>query len=238
MNRFLKYRFKDFDFMKEISDLSNYIRCTFKLDNLLSFLPNIFFGNFTSIISFLNYQNENTNKELIFVYIHNIQKFILIPLFMVTYLYDDFLMYDLNLNIINNKLSDKYRNIVKEDELENNIFVKIITNNYTQVEFNKLKSYLDIDILNPQIKIDQDIVSYYLSVFILYMILYNNFKENNIIDKIINSEKFNISFNKILDTLDFTKIDDIIRNIQPMSFHKKYLKYKAKYLNLKNKLSN
>ena len=156
---------------------------------------------------------------------------------MVTYLYDDFLMYDLNLNIINNKLSDKYRNRVKEDELENNIFVKIITNNYTQVEFHILKLNLDIDILNPQAKIDQNIVSYYLSVFILYIILCNNHKENNIINTLINSEKFKKSFNKILDTLDFTKIDDIIRKIQPISFHKKYLKYKTKYLKLKNKLS-
>jgi len=240
INNFIKYKFKNFDFMKEIDDLSNYNKYTFKIDDLLSFLPNIFFGNFTSTISFLNYQYSSTNMKLIFVYIFKIQKFILIPIYMVTYLYDNFLMYDLNLNIINNKLSDKYRNIVKEDELENNIFVKIITNNYTQVELNTLKEYLEIDILNPQAKIDQNIISYYLSVFILYMILYNNFKENDIIERIFNSHKFKSSLEKILQTLDYTKIDDVIRKIVPIqkltSFNKKYLKYKIKYLNLKKML--
>ena len=38
-----RYKFKDFNFMKTISELSNYNKYTFKLDDLLSFLPNIFF---------------------------------------------------------------------------------------------------------------------------------------------------------------------------------------------------
>ena len=227
LKKFDKYKFKNFDFMKEIKTQVNYDKYTFKLDSLLSFLPNIFYINKYSPIYCMNFNSYYLNIDLIFVYIDDIQKFILIPKCMVLYLYDDFLMYDLNINIINFKKIN-LRNINKEKELEDNIFVKIITNNFTQDDFKLLMDNLNI------VKTLEN--SYCLSALIFFYRVMNKESWN---DYFYNPLWLYLKDNlaKNIDTLDLNKHNDLIRNVINIeAFRKKYLKYKAKYLNLKKNL--
>ena len=138
---FKKYIFKDFDFIKNIKTDEDFNQVTIQVDNIISFLPNIFYDNYTDFTSnlyapnektWISFHSRNINKDLIFVYIHTVEKFVLIPIFMVVYLYNDFLMLDINLNVINTL--QRYFNPIKIKELEENKYVKIITNRYTNEE--------------------------------------------------------------------------------------------------------
>ena len=231
-NRFEKYKFKNFDFMKTIDALSNYNKYTFKLNDLLSFLPNIFISNYSSVI-FCTYAEKSDeiiqNKDFIFIYLDKIEKFILAPKYMVSYLYNDFLMYDLNINIINQSLSTTITtNRQKEIELEDSIFTKIITYNYTPDDFKTLEDNLKI------IPFNEITISYYLSAFILYYrFAVNNLNDNQIGSLLIYFDKY---LNDIISTLDFNNHNELIRKVQIIDFHKKYLKYKTKYLEIKELL--
>jgi TPR repeat protein len=151
---FNKYKFKNFDFIKNIKNIEDYKKYTIQLDDILSYLPNIFINNYDSII-YTFYQKYENESDLIFIYIHTVKKFILIPKYMIIYLYDDFVMYDLNLKIINEQKIVLCNND-QEQILENNIFVKILSNVYTSEEFDDFSS--NIKIKN----------NYYLYLLILY----------------------------------------------------------------------
>jgi len=230
-NRFEKYKFKNFDFMKTIDVLENYNKYTFKLNDLLSFLPNIFIINYSSVL-FCTYIEKPdkiiSNKDFIFIYLNKIEKFILAPKYIVSYLYNDFLMYDLNINIINQNLLKTITNKQKVKELEDSIFTKLITYNYTPDDFKTLEDNLKIEPFN------ENTISYYLSAFILYYrFAVNNLNDNQIGSLLIYFDKY---LDKIFNTLKFDNHNELIRKIQTIDFHKKYLKYKTKYLNLKNNL--
>jgi hypothetical protein len=215
--------------MKELKTQVNFDKYSFKLDSLLSFLPNIFYTNYSSPSYCMNFNSYHLNLDLIFVYINDIEKFILIPKYMVFYLYDDFLMYDLNINIINLK-KIALRNILKEKELENNIFVKVITNNFTKDDFKLLMDNLSIGASSEN--------SYCLSALIFFYRVMNNESWNDYYYYPL-WIYFQDNLARNIDTLDLNKHNDLIRKIikkdafKKDAFKKKYLKYKAKYLNLK-----
>ena len=266
LNLFEKYKYKSFNFIKEIKTEEDYYKYSFKLDDILSYLPNIFMSNCDSILN-------NTNpcwgiynlSDLLFVYIHHVKKFILIPKYMVYFLYNDFIMYDMDLDIINKQklyLWDKEA----EKKLKKNILVKIITKNYDKFDFDILEEGLKINW--EYIKINSEnknmisnhiyIISInYLYLFILFFRKNYSKINNNYDEKIINlcneynkkeyvfvdREPISISFKDMLISEEFEKF--IINNKElfrkqinlKSSFQKKYLKYKFKYLKLKNNLS-
>ena len=167
---FQKYKFKNFDFIKNIEIIDDFLKCTIKLDDILSFLPNIFINNYDSIL-YTFYQKTINTSDLIFIYIDKVKKFILIPKYMVIYFYDDFVMYDSDFKVINEhkiNLCDTEQ----EKILENNIFVKILSNNYTSEEFDDFSS-------NIQIK-----NNYYLYLLILYFRIIVKKLDNNLVIKL------------------------------------------------------
>jgi len=263
---FEKYKYKSFNFIKEIKTEEDYYKYSFKLDNILSFLPNIFMSNCDSILNNTNSCWGKYNlSDLIFVYIHHVKKFILIPKYMVYFLYNDFIMYDMNLDIINKQKLDLWDQEV-EKKLKKNILVKIITKNYDKCDFDILEEGLKINLEYIIINFNnKNIMENYLNVIsinYLYLLILFFRKEyskinNNYDEKIINlcneyyekkyvymdRESSSIFFKDILLSPEFNKF--IINNkelfrkqINPKgSFQKKYLKYKYKYLKLKNNLS-
>jgi len=239
LKNFQKYKFKNFDFMKTINNNDNFNKYTIKINNLLSFLPNIFYTNFYSSDFCIFIDNTDFNLDLIFMYIPEIEKFILIPKYMIFYLNDydyDFLLYDINLNIIN--LDKKILvNNDKLDELEDNLLVKIITNNFTLDDFHSLECNLnEIDKV-----IDENIIGNYLSalIFLYINIFLENYNTNFYCSKLLPYFKFN--FKKIIDTINFDNHNELIRNKITQYSHSlkyKYLKYKKKYLKLKKLIDN
>jgi len=259
LTNFEKYKFKNFDFIKTIKNQINYDKYTFKLNNILSFLPNIFYSNCYSPNYFIKKMNYKYNFELIFIYVNEIKKFIIIPKYMLFYLWNDFIMYDFNFNILNENLRYLHNNTMI-NELEDNLFTKIITNTFTVDDFN----LFEINLINA--KIYSEIVrSTYLSALIYWYRFRLNINNKNkyYYNKLIGY--FNINLQNIFKTLNFTKHDILIRNVikphkkesqanttllppterkiysPPKSFYtlyperwkNKYLKYKQKYLNLK-----
>ncbi len=226
---FEKYKFKNFDFMKMIDNQKKFNLYTIKLNDILSFLPNIFINNYDSLLwSTLssNYDILN-NSDIVFVYIHYVEKFILIPKYMVIHLYYDFLMYDLNFNIINNSLR-KYRVYKLEQKLENDLFSKIITNNYKISDFIEFvqnnNNSLCLLILYYRIKIGKLNNPIFLE---LYEKKINIIKDYIICNLDTQKQLFN-EYPKDINTLLRKSTLKIPRN----SFKYKYLKYKQKYLNL------
>ena len=227
---FEKYLFKNFEFIKNIKTIENYNNATFIIDEIISFLPNIFYGNHSDYTSNIRNRYMYSNNNLIFVFIHSVEKFILIPLFMVVYLYDTFLMFDLNFNIINFELII-HKNDSKIKELKENKFVKIITNNCTSEE---IEGYIIDFSRNRENKsyIFSFLISYYL--FTLLGIADKNEKYSKVIhvhNRILNPQ------NIITDAAELNKHNHLIRNvIRSDKSKRKYLKYKTKYLKLKNNL--
>jgi len=262
LNKINKYKFKNFEFMKTINNQENYDKYTIKLNNILSFLPNIFFINFDTIMYCINIDKFLFNTDLIFMYVHFIQKFILIPKYMILYLYNDFLFYDFNYNIINLEKKE-FHNQVKLNELENNFFSKIITNNFNVDDFNLLKCKLDL----IKSRKSKTVIRTYLIATIYF---YRNLRDNDFINHNIKEliPFLFLNLNKIIDTLlNLSKYDNLIRKIYTFIPHKidsllekknrgkltfppkkekhtkypdrfgyKYLKYKKKYLKLKELL--
>jgi len=222
--------FKDYDFVKNIKNLEDFNNFTFKIDDKISFLPNIFNNNNDSIVSFYNYEDYIHNQtDLILVYFE-FKKFLLIPRYMVTYLYNDFLMFDLNLYIIN----PSKRNLLNREEIkyleENNMFIKIINNNYNE---DYISCFLDIN--------------NFIYIKILFFRIYDKkFKNNRIIsyyteNKSIINSNFDIYFNTPENinvicylTPHFRKMIVLPQIGGSNKFFKKYLKYKNKYIQLKN----
>ena len=248
LKKFRKYKFKSFNFVKDITNQINYNKYTFKLNNILSFLPNIFYNNSYNPNYCVVYEEYHYNFDLIFIYIHQIEKFIIIPKYMLFYLYNNFIMYDFNFNILNNN-KIKFHNINKVNELENNLFAKIITNNFMVNDFKLFSENL----LTTQI-ID-DIRGSYLIAFI-YLFKNQYELQNKLYGKFI--EIVNLKLLEIIETLNFAKHDSLIRNVikppkenliqtkkfyspsqspkptlYPQRWKNKYLKYKQKYLKLK-----
>ena len=181
---------------------------------------------------------------------------------MLFYLYNDFIMYDFNLNILNEDLRKPHHNIKMINELEENLFAKIITNNFKVDEF---KTF-EIHLINTQVISEIVIGTYLTALIFLYRILLNPKEEYyDYCNKLIGYFKINLS--KIFKKLNFTKHDMLIRNIikpqkkliikqslltpkikknfppsQPLKatlyphLKNKYLKYKQKYLELKELL--
>jgi hypothetical protein len=254
---FSKYKYKSFNFIKEIKTQKDYDKYSFRLDDILSFLPNIFISNSDSIFCDVNFNRIDLKKynpsDLIFVYIHDVKKFILIPKYMVFFLYNDFLIYDMNLEIINTHKNDLEDLKIKE-ELEKNILVKIIMNNYSECDFNIFEESLKINkeyLLT--IKDNKEILDNYLlniSVNYLYLLIlffriqyskiYNIYDEKiiNLLNK--DRDLFILMLEAYLEINEKKKENyyKLLRNkiILKSSYEKKYFKYKLKYLKLKNNL--
>jgi hypothetical protein len=260
---FKKYIFKDFDFIKKINTEEYFNQVTIQIDNIISFLPNIFWDNYTDFTSNLYVPNEKTwisfhsrniNKDLIFVYIHTVEKFILIPIFMVVYLYNDFLMLDINLNVINTL--QRYYNPIKIKELEENKYVKIITNRYTNEEISTYVSEFKQQIENKRAWGSDNYQRYIFPFVISYYLLKSigideQLKSSQIPENLLKYQIVKEAFNTIdykgymyesqhgdffYNYLENGKIfDSLIRTYRQVSSEskRKYLKYKAKYLNLK-----
>jgi len=250
-NLFEKYKYKSFNFIKEIKTPEDYYKYSIKLDDILSYLPNIFISNYDSIFN-INSRLEKYNlSDLIFVYIHHVKKFIIIPKYMVYFLFNDFLMYDMDLEVINkHKLYLWDEN--DEVELKKNILVKIITKNYDESDFNIFKESLKINMEYIQsIKDDENILMNYLyniSVNYLYLLILLFRKEyskiyNNYNEKIVNLyNEYKDKFNKLI-IINISYNEEKNKNYNELlrkeiklkqSFQTKYLKYKYKYLKLKN----
>jgi len=231
LNEIKKYKFKNFEFIKNIDTQKKYEEYTIKLNDLISFLPNIFFINFESPKYCVNLYNKSFNIDIIFMYVHQVKKFILTPKYMLFYLYDDYIFYDLNFNIINiNK--QNFHNADMINEMENNFFTKIITNNFTKDEFNTLKCYLDL--------INNGITKKVIRIYLLTIIYF--YKNADMFNYYINEliPYLDSHIENIIKNLDLTKYNCLIRDFINLStknlenFKYKYLKYKKKYLNLKN----
>jgi len=240
---FRKYLFKNFDFIKNIRTIQDYNLVTFEIDDIISFLPNIFFSNHSDYRSNIAETTNNVNNNLLFVYIHTVGKFILIPIFMVVYLYDNFMMLDLNFNIIN---KIEYKNDVKIKELEKNKFVKIITNKYTNEEIDiYYREFNECCTKRIYKNIHKYIFSFLISRYLLNLwnlvrelkVLENRKKYENIYKAILDIEIYHL-MDIIQRTIDFNKHDHLIRKLKISvdSAKRKYLKYKAKYFNLKKML--
>ena len=141
------------------------------------------------------------------------EKFIIIPKYMLFYLWNDFIMYDFNFNILNkNKI--RFHNINKVNELENNLFAKIITNNFMVNDFKLFSKNLSTT------QIIDDIRGSYLTAFIyLFKNQYEYELQNILYGKFI--EIVNLNLLEIIETLNFTKHDSLIRNV--IKPHKKEL---------------
>jgi hypothetical protein len=167
---------------------------------------------------------------------------------MVVYLYNDFLMFDLNFNIINVKLIG-HLNPKKIKELEENKYVKIITNNYTSEEIDSYYTEFKNSWVTHSVPHQSYIFSFLISYYLLTLFgiindldrLQARLPENLVKYKNVHHAFHFIRNQKLLDYLIkiqniyFTKYDHLIRNELPIddAAKKKYLKYKAKYLNLK-----
>ena len=150
---------------------------------------------------------------------------------MVTYLYNDFLMFDLNLFIINPSKKDLF-NLEEIQYLEkNNMFIKIINNNY---EEDYLNCFLD--------------VNNFIYIKILYFRIVEDKFKNDKISNYFNENKQIIADNFIhyFNTPENLNVRcNLAPNIRKKivlshiggsnKFFKKYLKYKNKYIQLKNK---
>ena len=198
---FNRYKFKNFDFIKNIKNIEDYKKYTLQLDDILSFLPNIFINNYDSIL-YTFYQKSDNKSDLIFIYMHTVKKFILIPKYMIIYLYDDFVMYDINFKVINVHKIDLCDND-QEEILKNNIFVKILSNNYTREEFNDFSS--NIKLKN----------NYYLYLLILYFRIIINKLDNILIINLFYLNQVFINQNLSL-YFNFSRLevnyDSLIRN--------------------------
>jgi len=170
---------------------------------------------------------------------------------MVIFLYNDFLLIDLNLNIINrNNEIIKLKDI---DNLEkNNIFIKIINNNYSSDDlecfFIYKKTWLEKEPLEENKLTINSRNNNYIYIKILFFLLFMSiFKNERIFNYFIeNKEDINAYIIKYFETNQ-----DIICNLTPYFrqiiilpivdssdiFFKKYLKYKNKYIQFKNKLN-
>jgi len=171
---------------------------------------------------------------------------------MVVYLYNDFLMLDINLDVINTL--PQYFNSIKIKELEENKYVKIITNSYTNEEISRYLSEFKEQIEN---KIALDGYERYIFPFVIsyYLIkslgIDEQLKSSQIPENLLKYQRVKEAVNKIdyegymamnqnsyffYNYLENGKIfDSLIRTYRqvPSESRKKYLKYKAKYLNLK-----
>jgi hypothetical protein len=225
--------FKNYDFVKNIKDIKYFNNYTFKIDDNISFLPNIFINNEDSIHSLKYYHINSINSSNLILVYFEFKKFLLIPRYMVTYLYNDFLMFDLNLYIIN----PKKIGLLKKEEIknleENNMFIKIINNDYNE------------EYLNCFLNVDN-----YMYIKILAFMMLNQDLKNDKIFKYYHDNKSVINQN-IKKYFDTHENKSIISNLEPHfrkeiilstskggydTFFKKYLKYKNKYIQLKNKL--
>jgi hypothetical protein len=266
LNGFNKFLFKNFDFIINIKNIDDFNKSAIIIDDIISFLPNIFFDNWSGYMSKFKRDDDNYyheyNKYLMFVYIHTVEKFILIPIFMVIYLYKKFLIFDLNLNIINEKLRINI-NYEKIKQLKDSKNVKIITNNYTQdeitsyereyeinnEEYNKESrklSAMERDKLihyDDMMKKKRELFDRYQNIFFPFLIscylvnLSGDSHKYPIVNRIglfcieyfsfkIKNHSWNISF--------MNDFNDLIRKDRKIDdSQRKYLKYKAKYLNLK-----
>jgi len=223
--------FKDYNFIKKITSI-NFDDYTFKIDNDISFLPNIFKDNNDSLSSLYIFRQTINSKDLMFIYF-DFGKFLLVPRYLTTYLYNEFVLLDLNLIKIN---SNKQINNIKDiEKLKNNIFIKIINNNFTDDE-------LDCFLFDEKNTI---------YIKILLFLLFFQKKDININDKFF--EFYNhhkeIIFSETEAYFLRPKNQKIICNLTPYFrefidismyggsnlFYKKYLKYKNKYIKIKNK---
>jgi len=222
--------FKNYDFIKNINS-HNFNDFTFKIDEHISFLPNIFKDNVDNISSINNYDEKQSKTDFIFIYFP-FNKLLLAPRHIIPYIYNDYALLEKNLLIIN-----KFE-LVENDNLkflkDNNIFIKILNNNYTE---NELECFLSND---------ENIIYIIILIFLINLSLFNS---NKIYDYYIqNTEKitsflsdyFNTSTNKtVICNLEPHLRQKIIINILDGGFDnfffKKYLKYKNKYIQLKNK---
>ena len=130
-------------------------KCSIKLDNLIYFLPNIF-------------SNSNTNSLLpnisgfVFLYIHEIQKFLIIPGYFVPLYINDYLMLTIKLIYINPILS---LNISSEifNELKVNILIKLLNSEIdididTEGQINNINIYIaGFYIIEKKIKNNYDL---------------------------------------------------------------------------------
>jgi len=221
--------FKNYDFIKNINS-HNFNDFTFKIDEHISFLPNIFKDNVDNIFSINNYDEIQSKTDFIFIYFP-FNKLLLAPRHIIPYIYNDYALLEKNLLIIN-----KFE-LVENDNLkflkDNNIFIKILNNNYNDCE---LQSFLSND---------ENIIYIIILIFLINLSLFNS---NKIYDYYIqNTEKitsflsdyFNTSINRtVICNLEPHLRQNIIlqSSNHANSFLNKYLKYKNKYIKLKNKI--
>ena len=218
--------FKNYDFIKNIT-LDNFNDFTFKIDEYISFLPNIFKDNIDNLYSIYNFKENISKLDLILVYFP-FNKFLLAPRYIIPYLYNDFVLLDLDLLIINKlefRENDKYEYLKK-----NNIFIKIINNNYTEDE---LECFLSND---------ENILYIIILIFLINISVFSNNKiynyyiENSVKIKLFLSEYFNTSINQkvICNLSPYFRQNIFSPMIGGNNFlYKKYLKYKYKYIQLK-----
>jgi hypothetical protein len=132
-------------------------------------------------------------------------------------------MYDLNLNILNKNMK-RFHNKDIVDKLEDDLFTKIITKNFTIEDFKLFEDKLK----NTQL-ITDDVKGTYLSALIYF---YRLFDSNFYYEKLI--YYFDLNLLKIIDTLDFTRHDMIIRKIiKPQEINLEIKKSLLPYLKIK-----
>ena len=134
---------------------------------------------------------------------------------MLFYLWNDFIMYDFNFNILNENLRNLHNNKMV-NELEDNLFTKIITGNFTVDDY----KLFEINLING--KIYSEIVrGTYLSALIYWYRFTLNINKKNkyYYNKLLGY--FNINLQNIIKTINFTKHDELIRNV--IKPHKKEL---------------
>jgi hypothetical protein len=225
--------FKNYNFLSSITNLKVFDDNTFKIDDHIHFLPNIFLA-FTNGLRTYFWDNISYHEsDLILIYFsYNIKKFLILPKYTISEIFDKFVILDINLNIISDyKLSDTSDLYNKIDYLKkNNLFFKITNNTMGDRDIENFLSVRNFD----------KNIFYYM--IILYRIKIRKYYNDSIFIYLKSKLYITIS-SKIVEYFRNQKNDSIYKNIEQylrkvvttksLRLKNKYLKYKKKYLSLK-----
>jgi hypothetical protein len=134
------FTFNYLDYLQFNNPHLDFSRISIRLNDLLSCLPNIFCNN-----NSYSYYLNKSGIALLYYEINDNQQFMIIPGYMVPYFIDNYLIFTLELNLINNKL---IYTIDKQSKIFNDIKTKLLNENLIKI-LNNFEVHENHSLIDP-----------------------------------------------------------------------------------------
>ncbi len=230
----------------DLEQLTNLSIC---IDNIFRFLPNLF-------CSYNANQYYKNNTGIFFVWVNEISNLVIIPGYLIGYFLNRYPIIDHNLTVINYKL---FPNIDFIDVVKSHEFFQIFNKNLNIIinfdEINPMLLFIATFIINNLENLNQkhlNSLKYFAANYttkspkqelndlniLTTNAIFNRLIINNIANKINKQMYENLiqRINPIHDTNLLNLDNFLLQKFNDTNHRNKYLKYKIKYLELKNKL--